>query len=218
MTLIVKNLGLADYLSTWEAMKQFTNTRTADTPDELWLLEHPPVFTLGQAGKKEHVLDAGDIPLVQSDRGGQVTYHGPGQLTGYCLFDLKRLNLGPRALVESIEDALVAVLQELSIPAIANREAHGVYVNGKKIASLGLRIRRGCSYHGFSLNVDMDMEPFTRINPCGYAGMEMTQVKDFLCEATPALDVMGGRIVNALAGANSGQRSFAHRSRLQETL
>lgn len=194
----IKHLGRADYASTWEAMKRFTNSRTPDTPDELWLLEHPPVFTLGQAGKPEHVLDAGDIPLVQSDRGGQVTYHGPGQLTGYCLFDIKRLGLGPRAFVELIEDTLVDVLVEMDIPAAANRNAHGVYVGQKKIASLGLRIRKGCSYHGFALNVDMDLAPFTRINPCGYAGLQMTQLHDFLRKDTPAVAAAGDIIAKAL--------------------
>jgi lipoyl(octanoyl) transferase len=198
MTLLVRHLGLADYTPTWEAMRRFTDARTADTPDELWLLEHPPVFTLGQAGRPEHVLDAGDIPLVRTDRGGQVTYHGPGQLTGYCLIDLKRLDLGPRAFVERIEDALVELLQELGIAAEADRDAHGVYVQGRKIASLGLRIRRGCSYHGFSLNIDMDLAPFARINPCGYAGLQMTQVKDFLGTETPAIDVLGDRAAAVL--------------------
>jgi lipoyl(octanoyl) transferase len=191
-------LGRTDYQATWEAMRRFTDARTADTPDELWLLEHPPVFTLGQAGKPEHVLDAGDIPLLRSDRGGQVTYHGPGQLTGYCLMDLRRLNLGPRAFVEGIEDALVNVLQRLDIPAQANRDAHGVYVQGRKIASLGLRIRRGCSYHGFSLNIDMDLAPFTRIKPCGYAGLQMTQLRDFLGERTPTLQEAGALAAAAL--------------------
>lgn len=196
--LIIKPLGLVDYQPTWEAMRAFTDSRTATTDDELWLLEHTPVFTLGQAGKQEHVLAPGDIPLVQSDRGGQVTYHGPGQLTGYCLFDLKRMDLGPRAFVEKIEDALVGVLQDLGIPAEADRDAHGVYVHGKKIASLGLRIRKGCAYHGLSLNVNMDLEPFTRINPCGYAGLQMTQIKDFLGDATPSLPVIGVRVTHAL--------------------
>ena len=196
--LIIKPLGLVDYQPTWEAMRAFTDSRTATTDDELWLLEHTPVFTLGQAGKQEHVLAPGDIPLVQSDRGGQVTYHGPGQLTGYCLFDLKRMDLGPRAFVEKVEDALVGVLQDLGIPAEADRDAHGVYVHGKKIASLGLRIRKGCAYHGLSLNVNMDLEPFTRINPCGYAGLQMTQIKDFLGDATPSLPVIGVRVTHAL--------------------
>lgn len=201
MPLTVRRLGLADYTATWEAMRRFTDTRTAATPDELWLLEHPPVFTLGQAGRKEHVLAPGDIPLLQSDRGGQVTYHGPGQLTGYCLFDLKRLGLGPRAFVELLEDTLVDVLVALDIPAVADRDAHGVYVGGKKIASLGLRIRKGCSYHGFALNVDMDLEPFTRINPCGHAGLQMTQVSDFLRGDTPELATLGDMIVQGLERA-----------------
>ncbi|MDF2446355.1 MAG: Octanoyltransferase [Moraxellaceae bacterium] len=198
MTLLIRPLGLVDYATAWEAMRAFTDARTADTPDELWLLEHPPVFTLGQAGKKEHVLDAGDIPLVQTDRGGQVTYHGPGQLTGYCLIDLRRLDLGPRAFVETVEDALVEALHTLGIPAIANRDAHGVYVDGRKIASLGLRIRKGCAYHGFSLNVDMDLAPFARINPCGHAGLVMTQVKDFLAADTPTLEAIGRQVASAL--------------------
>lgn len=197
--LILRHLGRADYAATWAAMKAFTEARTPATPDELWLLEHPPVFTLGQAGKDEHVLAPGDIPLLRTDRGGQVTYHGPGQLTGYCLVDLKRLDLGPRAFVEAVEDALVDVLVALGIPAEANRDAHGVYVDGRKIASLGLRIRKGCSYHGFSLNVDMDLEPFSRINPCGYAGLAMTQVRDFLGGDTPALDELGERAAAALS-------------------
>ena len=196
--LIIKPLGIVDYESTWEAMRSFTDSRTADTDDELWLLEHSPVFTLGQAGKQEHILDAGTIPLVKTDRGGQVTYHGPGQLTAYCLFDLKRMNIGPRTFVEKTEDAIVNLLQGLGIPAEANRNAHGVYVNDKKIASIGLRIRKGCSYHGLSLNVDMDLEPFTRINPCGYAGLEMTQIKDFLGDATPSLPVIGVKLTHAL--------------------
>lgn len=162
----------------WQQMRTFTDQRTGQTADELWLLQHPAVFTLGQAGKEQHILMAGDIPVVKTDRGGQVTYHGQGQLVGYCLFDVKRLGIGVRELVEKIEDMLVAVLQEYQIDAWANRDAHGVYVANKKIASLGLRIRKGCSYHGFSLNVDMDLEPFNRINPCGYAGLEMTQMKD----------------------------------------
>ncbi|MGH8491750.1 MAG: lipoyl(octanoyl) transferase LipB [Moraxellaceae bacterium] len=196
--LLIKSLGLADYTSTWEAMKAFTKSRTPETPDELWLLEHPPVFTLGQAGKPEHILNAGDIPVVKSDRGGQVTYHGPDQLTGYCLFDLKRLDKGARAFVELLEDALVDVLVEMDIPALADRDAHGVYVGRKKIASLGLRISKGCSYHGFALNVNMDLEPFSRINPCGYAGLQMTQLHDFLREETPTLTTVGEMFTQSL--------------------
>lgn len=177
----VKSLDQVDYEPTWQAMRNFTDTRDSTTPDELWLLQHPPVYTQGQAGKPEHLLLTKDIPVIQSDRGGQVTYHGPGQLVGYPLFDLSRLNLGPRAFVEAVEDALVIALQQLGINnAIANRDAHGVYIDGRKIASIGLRLRKGCSYHGFALNVDMDLSPFSGINPCGYAGLSMCQVVDFV--------------------------------------
>jgi lipoyl(octanoyl) transferase len=195
--LIVRHLGIQNFSDIWQQMRDFTDTRTQDTADELWLLEHPSVFTLGQAGKPEHILAAGDIPVVQTDRGGQVTYHGLGQLVGYCLFDIKRLNIGVRELVERIEDVLVDVLKQYHIDAWANREAHGVYVGSKKIASLGLRIRKGCSYHGFSLNVDMDLEPYQRINPCGYAGLEMTQVSD-LSTYQPSLAVISNKIYEAM--------------------
>ena len=195
--LIVKHLGVQDFSDVWQQMRDFTDTRTQDTPDELWLLEHPAVFTLGQAGKPEHILAAGNIPVVKTDRGGQVTYHGLGQLVGYCLLDIKRLNIGVRELVETIEDVLVEVLAEYHIDAWANRDAHGVYVDQKKIASLGLRIRKGCSYHGFSLNVDMDLEPYQRINPCGYAGLEMTQVSD-LSTRQLSLVVISNKIYEAM--------------------
>ena len=195
--LIVRHLGIQNFSDIWQQMRDFTDTRTQDTADELWLLEHPSVFTLGQAGKPEHILAAGDIPVVKTDRGGQVTYHGLGQLVGYCLFDIKRLNIGVRELVERIEDVLVDVLKQYHIDAWANREAHGVYVGSKKIASLGLRIRKGCSYHGFSLNVDMDLEPYQRINPCGYAGLEMTQVSD-LSTRQLSLVVISNKIYEAM--------------------
>lgn len=173
-------LGRRDYEPTWQAMQALTQSRDAATPDQLWLLDHPPVYTQGQAGKPEHLLLTGDIPVVQSDRGGQVTYHGPGQLVGYLLIDLDRLGLGARAFVEAVEDALAAAVRSFGINAVANRDAHGVYVDGRKIASIGMRIRRGCSYHGFSLNVDMDLAPFRGINPCGYAGLDMCQLRDFV--------------------------------------
>ena len=173
-------LGRRDYAPTWQAMQDLTQTRDAGTPDQLWLLDHPPVYTQGQAGKPEHLLLTGNIPVVQSDRGGQVTYHGPGQLVGYLLIDLDRLGLGARAFVEAVEDALAAAVRSFGINAVANREAHGVYVDGRKIASIGMRIRRGCSYHGFALNVDMDLAPFRGINPCGYAGLDMCQLRDFV--------------------------------------
>jgi len=158
-------------------MKKFTDERSAETNDELWLVEHPSVFTLGQAGKPEHILNPGDIPIVQSDRGGQVTYHGPGQLVGYLLIDLKRRRLGVRDLVSGIENTLIDFLEQQGITSQARKDAPGVYVGAAKIAALSLRVRKGRSYHGFSLNVDMDLEPFTRINPCGYEGLEVTQLR-----------------------------------------
>lgn len=176
----VINLGQLDYQTSWQAMTDFTNQRTSETTDQLWLVEHPPVFTQGQAGKAEHLLFPGDIPVVQSDRGGQVTYHGPGQLVAYPLLDLRRLKIGVRELVTSIEQTIVATLAHYAIEAAANPDAPGVYINGDKIASLGLRVRRGCSFHGLALNVAMDLSPFQRINPCGYQGLAMTQMKDLL--------------------------------------
>jgi lipoyl(octanoyl) transferase len=161
-------------------MKSFTNGRDAQTLDQIWLTEHEAVFTQGQAGKAEHLLAPGDIPVVQTDRGGQVTYHGPGQITGYLMFDLRRLGLGVRDLVTKIENSMVSVLSGYDIEAAPRADAPGVYVEGKKIGSLGLRVRRGCSYHGLSLNVDMDLEPFSLINPCGLFGMEVTQIADFV--------------------------------------
>lgn len=178
--LVIKELGCVAFDTVWQQMRDFTDNRTTHTADELWLLEHPSVFTLGQAGKPEHILCAGETPIIKTDRGGQVTYHGQGQLVGYCLFDVKRLNMGVRELVETLEDVLVDTLAHYGISAWANRDAHGVYIGTQKIASLGLRIRKGCSYHGFALNVDMDLTPFQRINPCGYAGLSMTQMRDHL--------------------------------------
>lgn len=177
--LIVRSLAQQPYMEVWEAMKTFTASRDASTVDELWCLEHPRVFTQGQAGKAEHILLPGDIPVIQVDRGGQVTYHGPGQLVIYLLIDLSRRKLGVRALVDAIEQAIVHTLAQSGIEAAPRTDAPGVYVNGAKIASLGLRVRRGCSFHGLALNVNMDMDPFSRINPCGYAGMNMCQVSDF---------------------------------------
>ena len=184
--LIVRSLGQQPYTEIWEAMKAFTASRDADTVDELWCLEHPAVFTQGQAGKAEHILLPGDIPVVQVDRGGQVTYHGPGQLVIYLLINLSRRKQGVRALVDDIEQSIVATLAGLGIDAAPRPDAPGVYVDGAKIASLGLRVRRGCSFHGLALNVNMDMGPFSRINPCGYAGMPMCQVRDFQAGATVA--------------------------------
>ncbi|MBZ2167208.1 lipoyl(octanoyl) transferase LipB [Marinobacter sp. F4216] len=184
--LIVRSLGQQPYLETWEAMKSFTADRDDSTVDELWCLEHPPIYTQGQAGKAEHILAPDDIPVVQVDRGGQVTYHGPGQLVIYLLIDLSRRKLGVRALVDKIEQALVRTLAELDIESAPRPDAPGVYTGDAKIASLGLRVRRGCSFHGLALNVDMDLEPFARINPCGYAGMPMSQVRDSVPGATVA--------------------------------
>jgi len=173
----IKYLGLADYESTWHAMQTFTAGRGPDTPDELWLLEHPPVFTLGLAGKREYILRAGDIPIISVDRGGQVTYHGPGQLVAYLLLDLKRRGYGVRELVSRMEQAIIDLLADYGIEGTRRAKAPGVYVANQKIAALGLRIKHGMSYHGLALNVDMDLAPFSHINPCGYEGLEVTQLK-----------------------------------------
>jgi lipoyl(octanoyl) transferase len=178
--ILLRELGTVEYAPTLQAMKDFTDGRSSDTPDELWLLQHPRVFTQGQAGKAEHVLAAGDIPVIQVDRGGQVTYHGPGQWVLYLLVDLRRRDLGVRVLVDLIETALVELLADYEIEAASRPDAPGVYVSGEKIAALGLRIRKGCSYHGLSLNVDMDLEPFQRINPCGHEGLQVTSMADRL--------------------------------------
>jgi lipoyl(octanoyl) transferase len=174
----VRLLGLTEYEPTWRAMQRFTDGRDAGTPDEIWLLEHPSVFTLGMAASPEHVLAPGDIPVVRTDRGGQVTYHGPGQLVVYPLIDIRRAGLGVRDLVSALERSVVDLLAERGIVAETRCDAPGVYVNGRKLASVGLRIRRGASYHGLALNVDMDLAPFSRINPCGYRGLEMTQLRE----------------------------------------
>ena len=173
---LVRHLGRVAYEPTWRRMQAFTETRGADEADELWLLEHPPVFTLGLNGSREHLLAPGDIPVVQVDRGGQVTYHGPGQLVVYPLLDLGRAGLGVRPLVCALERAVIRCVAGYGITAVGNREAPGVYVDGRKLASIGLRIRRNCSYHGLALNVDMDLEPFHRINPCGFRDLELTQL------------------------------------------
>lgn len=177
-TLHIRHLGQQDYESVWHAMQQYTDTRSGDSQDELWIVEHPPVFTQGQAGKSEHILNAGDIPVIQVDRGGQVTYHGPGQLVVYPLLDIKRSKLGVRQLVTHIEQSIIDMLAKYNIQAYAKADAPGVYVHHRKIASLGLRIRKGCSFHGLALNVNMDLAPFRRINPCGYAGLEMVQCRE----------------------------------------
>jgi lipoyl(octanoyl) transferase len=177
-TLGVRDLGQVAYEPVWHAMQRFTGERDRETADEVWLVQHPAVFTQGQAGKPEHLLLPGDIPVVQVDRGGQVTYHGPGQLVAYLMLDVRRLGFGVRELVTRIERSLIALLDSYGVTAAAKPDAPGVYVDGAKIASLGLRIRNGFSFHGLALNVDMDLEPFRRINPCGYAGLAMTQLRD----------------------------------------
>lgn len=195
--LIVRRLaGLQDYRSTWEAMRGFNEARTAHTEDELWLLEHTPVFTLGQAGRPEHILDAGSIPVVHSDRGGQVTYHGPGQLVAYLLLDMRRRGLGVKRLVNLLERSIIELLARQGIEANARPDAPGVYVMGAKIASLGLRVRGGCCYHGLALNVAMDLRPFRRINPCGYPGLRVTQLSDLIPGAT--LDAAQGWVIDEL--------------------
>lgn len=170
-------LGLADYSSTLQSMRDFTDERTEHSIDELWVCEHPPVYTLGQAGKKEHILNAADIPVVQSDRGGQVTYHGPGQIVVYTLFNLKRAGFGIRELIVRLENSVIALLAEYGVEALSRRDAPGVYVNEAKIAALGLRVRRGCTYHGIALNIDPDLAPFLGINPCGYQGLSVTSMQ-----------------------------------------
>ena len=196
--MIVRELGRTEYGPVFRAMQEFTAARGEETPDELWFTEHERVFTQGQAGKARHLLAAGDIPVVQTDRGGQVTYHGPGQVVGYLLFDLRRMGLSVRGLVSGIESAVVDVLAGYGIVARARPDAPGVYVNRAKIAALGLRVRRHCSYHGLSFNVDMDLEPFRRINPCGMSGLEVTQLKD-LCGETDT-----GAVQSSLLRAMTG--------------
>lgn len=195
-TINVRFLGRQDYLSCWQAMQEFTNQRHAETLDEIWLLEHDPVFTQGQNGKAEHILNPGDVPIVQTDRGGQVTYHGPGQLMGYTLIDLKRKRFNVRELVTRLEQSIIDLLAEYKITAVAKRDAPGVYVEEKKICSLGLRIRRGCSYHGMAFNVSMDLRPFSRINPCGFAELKMTQFAE-LGGPTETLET-GRQLINYL--------------------
>jgi lipoyl(octanoyl) transferase len=185
VTPVVKRLGQVDYAPTFQAMQDFTAARTTETPDEIWIVEHPPVYTLGQAGKPEHILHDVGIPIVKIDRGGQVTYHGPGQVVIYLLLDLARLRIKVRELVTAIEQAVIDLLANHGVIAERRDGAPGVYVGDAKVAALGLRIRNGCSYHGVSLNVDMDLYPFTAINPCGYAGLKVTQTKDLNIPLTP---------------------------------
>jgi lipoyl(octanoyl) transferase len=178
MAITIRQLGLQDYETVWQAMQYFTLQRTPEAGDQIWIVEHPPVYTLGLNGKREHLLNTGSIPVVQSDRGGQVTYHGPGQLVVYPLLNLKRRELGVRPLVTLLEQTMIETLAHFGIHAVARPEAPGVYVDGKKIGSVGIRIRNHCCYHGLSLNNAMDLMPFRFINPCGYAGLEVTQLAD----------------------------------------
>lgn len=194
--ILVRQLGLQPYEPVSQAMHDFTDSRDDTTPDEIWLVEHLPVFTQGQAGKAEHLLTTGDIPVIQSDRGGQVTYHGPGQQVMYVLLNLKRRKLGVRELVTLLEQTVVSTLAEYGIDAHPRADAPGVYVGEMKICSLGLRIRKGCSFHGLALNINMDLTPFLRINPCGYAGMEMTQMRQWVETATP--DIIRPVLLNNL--------------------
>ncbi len=180
----IRHLGIQPYENVWADMKRFTSERDENTLDELWLLEHPAVYTQGQAGKPEHILNSHTIPVVQSDRGGQVTYHGPGQFVAYVLMDIRRRNLGIRTLVKQLEQVLLLLLQRFNIIAQTRCGAPGVYVDEKKIASIGLRVKNGCTYHGIALNVAMDLDPFTYINPCGYSKLQMTQIQSFSPNAT----------------------------------
>lgn len=179
-TVIIRPLGLQDYLSTWLKMQQFTQQRDENTHDEIWLVEHPSVFTQGQNGKAEHILSTSHIPVIKSDRGGQVTYHGPGQLIAYTLIDLKRKKLNAREIITVLEQSVIELLASYQIQAFAKCEAPGVYVENKKICSIGLRIRRGCAFHGLALNVAMDLDPFLSINPCGFPNLKMTQITEFV--------------------------------------
>ncbi len=215
---LVRNLGLVEYEPTWREMQAFTAARTALTRDEIWLLEHPPVFTQGLNGRHEHVLAPGDIPVVHVDRGGQVTYHGPGQLVVYPLVDLRNYGLTVRNIVELLENTVIALCASQGIEAIGRRDAPGVYVQGRKLASVGLRIKRNCSYHGLALNVTNDLEPFSRINPCGYAGLQVVKLADLAPGMTVAaageffaqflLDVLGPRLrADGEAAPSAGLRS-----------
>jgi lipoyl(octanoyl) transferase len=197
---VLRWLGRVEYEPTWRAMQSFTDQRTSETPDEIWSLEHPPVFTLGMNAAPEHLLAPGDIPVVQIDRGGQVTYHGPGQLVVYPLIDVRRAGLGVRQLVMSLESAIIDLLASWNITAVARRDAPGVYVDGRKVASIGLRIRRGSSYHGLAFNVAMDLEPFQRINPCGYRGLEVIDLRSLGVNASvqEVADALSPRLLASL--------------------
>lgn len=187
--IIFRHLGLQDYQPIWQAMRDFTRSRTPDTPDEIWMLQHPPIFTQGQAGKPEHILNISHIPICQSDRGGQVTYHGPGQLIAYILLDLKHVHLGIRSLITALEDSIIALLKNYDLNATTQQKAPGVYIQDQKICSIGLRVRNSCTYHGIALNVDMDLSPFNQINPCGYHDLKMTQMRDQIQDHKINIDI-----------------------------
>jgi lipoyl(octanoyl) transferase len=210
-TFRIRCLGQQAYEPTWRAMREYTERRGPVTPDELWLLEHPPVYTLGQAGRTAHLLDPGAIPVVKVDRGGQVTYHGPGQLVAYVLLDLHRAGLGVRGLVSLLEQSVIDLLAGYGIAAVRQPGAPGVYVQAAKVAALGIRVRHGCTYHGLALNVDMDLEPFTRINPCGHPGLTVTQLRDL---GGPAdLNAVGGDLaskISRLVGTNASPYRGTH--------
>jgi lipoyl(octanoyl) transferase len=208
--MIVRSLGRQDYEPLWRKMQQFTDERTSDTPDEIWFTEHPPVFTLGMNASRDHLIAPGDIPIVQVDRGGQVTFHGPGQLMVYPLIDLKRAKLGVRDLVTALEQCIVDFVAEFGITAASRKDAPGVYVEGTKIASVGLRVRRGASYHGMSLNVDVDLEPFSRINPCGFSDLAVTTLRAL--GVTEERDAIRDSVLNHLLshlGMNDSNITFA---------
>ena len=196
---VIRNLGLQDYDTTWQEMQRLTQERNTDTADELWIVEHFPVYTLGLNGKREHLLNTGNIPVINSDRGGQVTYHGPGQLVIYALLDIKRLNLGVRQLVTILEQAMISALAQLGIIAVSRADAPGVYVNDKKIGSIGLRIKRNCSYHGLSLNNDMELSPFDHINTCGYSELKVTQLSDL--DVTISTNQLASSVIQAITTA-----------------
>ncbi|MDP3009223.1 MAG: lipoyl(octanoyl) transferase LipB [Methylococcales bacterium] len=198
--IIIRDLGLQDYQTVWQAMQDFTLQRNSDTPDELWIVEHPAVYTLGLNGKREHLLNTGDIPVIQSDRGGQVTYHAQGQVIIYTLLDIERLNLNIRQLVSLLEQTMIDTLAFYGIVAIAKADAPGVYVQGKKIGSIGIRIKQHCSYHGLSFNNDMDLTPFNFINPCGYKDLKVTQLRDLgvIIHTNALASLMSQAIITAL--------------------
>ena len=192
----VQHLGVRPYLDVWQQMQRFTEQRDSNTPDQLWLVEHPPIFTLGRAADRRHLLAPGEIPVVASDRGGEVTYHAPGQLLLYTLIDLRRRGIGVRRWVETLEQAIIRLLRRYRIEASARRDAPGVYVAGRKIASLGLRVKRGCAYHGIAFNIDLDLAPFARINPCGYAELEVTRLHDL--GVTPTTEEVAEGLIEEL--------------------